>query len=283
MLNLPIESIIAFFFSAVFIFTAVFLLSYLIIDKFLLSKRKKIEKELIKQEAYKKAVGALEDARVKSINIVGLANVKAKRILSESEVLSDQTKRVLEEELRKILQKQQASLESVSSGFVKAFEQALEDEKNKSLESISQTKDTSIQTISQAKESSIETISQTKDSSVAAIDEAKAKSASVIAEVSATMKDQLLSSVAAIKTRLESETVESGKELQQKISEDYMKLKEELDDYKGRRYREIDQKIYEILVNVSREVLGHSMSMDEQEDLVMQSLDEAKKKSEFEL
>lgn len=58
-------------------------------------------------------------------------------------------------------------------------------------------------------------------------------------------------------------------------------VKKELAQYKLQRKEQLDEEIYAIVRDASEEILGHSLSMQEHEDFIMQVLQEAKNKGVF--
>ncbi len=73
------------------------------------------------------------------------------------------------------------------------------------------------------------------------------------------------------------QTFEAERIAQTRIKEEYIKLEAEMQQLKQQRIQELNENIYKILSKISKEVIGHSLSFAEHEDLVVKSLDEAKK------
>ena len=95
------------------------------------------------------------------------------------------------------------------------------------------------------------------------------------------IKTQAQTNVEDFKEILEKETVKSQQLVGEKIDEEYQTLHKELEIYKAKRLKQIDDSVYEILQNVSKKVLGKSIKLNDQEELVLDSLAEAKKEGLF--
>lgn len=80
-----------------------------------------------------------------------------------------------------------------------------------------------------------------------------------------------------LKKLLSEQTVESQKHAEEKVKEEYDALETELDAYKKSQMEKIDQNIYQILLNVSKTVLGKKIDTKENEDVIIKALEEAEK------
>ena len=65
--------------------------------------------------------------------------------------------------------------------------------------------------------------------------------------------------------------------LQEKINEEYQKLEAEVKKEKEKKFKELDNNIYKVVQDVSKKVIGRAISVSEQEDLVIDALNNAKK------
>lgn len=65
--------------------------------------------------------------------------------------------------------------------------------------------------------------------------------------------------------------------LKQKAEEDYSKVKKELEEYKGERLKKIDENIYNLLLDVSKETIGKALTFEDHQELILEALDKAKK------
>ncbi len=100
-------------------------------------------------------------------------------------------------------------------------------------------------------------------------------------EASGAVEKELLQEVDEFKETLKEETADIHAKVEEKVLAEYAKVEQELDSYKTRRTKEIDETIYDILQDVSKRVLGEALSMEDHQDLVLQALEEAKQKNVF--
>lgn len=80
---------------------------------------------------------------------------------------------------------------------------------------------------------------------------------------------------------LRRETISSQEFIGKKIGEDFVEVQKEIDTYKKTRLSEIDKNIEAITKQVVKETLGASLTLPIQEDLVLASLENAKKTGLF--
>lgn len=80
---------------------------------------------------------------------------------------------------------------------------------------------------------------------------------------------------------LRRETISSQEFIGKKIGEDFVEVQKEIDTYKKIRLSEIDKTIEAITKQVVKETLGASLTLPIQEDLVLASLENAKKTGLF--
>src|SRR3989344_5881574 len=78
---------------------------------------------------------------------------------------------------------------------------------------------------------------------------------------------------------LETETIGTQQAVAKKINDKYARLEQELEEYKKHRWEEIESKLAEIIKQVSQKVLGKSLGVQEHSDLIIQALEEAKRKN----
>lgn len=76
---------------------------------------------------------------------------------------------------------------------------------------------------------------------------------------------------------LDKETVSSQKIVEQKIEEEYKSLQNDLVLYKKQQMEKVDAEIGNIIKNVTEEVTGKGLNLEQHEELILQSLEEAKK------
>lgn len=83
------------------------------------------------------------------------------------------------------------------------------------------------------------------------------------------------------KNILRRETVSSQAIIGKKIGDDFNEVQKEIDAYKKTKFSEIDHNIQVIIKQVVKEILGSSLNIPIHEELVIKSLDEAKKTGIF--
>lgn len=88
--------------------------------------------------------------------------------------------------------------------------------------------------------------------------------------------------VEAFKNTLQKETIDVQRDVSQKIQEAYTAAQEEIKKYRTERLAEIDNRIGEIILSVSQQVIGKTLSLEDHQDLVIASLEKAKKEGFFE-
>jgi F0F1-type ATP synthase membrane subunit b/b' len=63
----------------------------------------------------------------------------------------------------------------------------------------------------------------------------------------------------------------------QSVNEEVIQAQEYIKNYKEKKIKEINKKVYQIINDISKEIIGKSISMREHEDLVIRALENAKK------
>ncbi|TSC80193.1 MAG: Uncharacterized protein G01um101429_237 [Parcubacteria group bacterium Gr01-1014_29] len=82
-------------------------------------------------------------------------------------------------------------------------------------------------------------------------------------------------------TYLKDQTVGYTQAMEKKIEQLREQTNEYVDTYKKEKLQRVDKAIYEIIVSVSKNVIGRSISIKEHNELVLRALEEAKKESFF--
>ncbi len=109
----------------------------------------------------------------------------------------------------------------------------------------------------------------------------KSKNIEVFQNVSKDIEISTMGEIENFKESMESLTSSSQKMVQKKIDSDYFQVKKEVQSYKEIELKKIDQGIYELLEKVSSLALGKVLSLSEHEDLILKSLEKAKKEGVF--
>jgi hypothetical protein len=79
------------------------------------------------------------------------------------------------------------------------------------------------------------------------------------------------------RTAISQQTFEAEKLAAQRIKDEYIKLEKEIADRRTQKLQELDTNIYKALTIISKDIIGKALDFSEQEELVTQSLDRAKK------
>ncbi len=80
---------------------------------------------------------------------------------------------------------------------------------------------------------------------------------------------------------MEQQTIKSQEAASEKIDGEFAQVREEIKAYRAKMLGKVDQSIFEILQEVSQEVLGKALSVKEHEELVIKALYEAKRRKIF--
>lgn len=102
------------------------------------------------------------------------------------------------------------------------------------------------------------------------------KNIQILTNISKDIEEYTENELTDYKKTIEEETTDSQKIVGEKIEEKYTKLEEELKDYKQKQLEKINAEIGSILKDVAMDVLGKSLDVNEQEELVTQALERAK-------
>lgn len=89
-------------------------------------------------------------------------------------------------------------------------------------------------------------------------------------------------SLGAFQEFLKDQTSRYQGALKQQVQEGFLNAQKEINDYRRDSLRKVEEAIYRILSTVSKAVFGKALSMEEHQELVIRSLDEAKKQGFFE-
>lgn len=236
MLNLPSDFItytILLIVFALFQGSLLLIIVYLFVDKVLISKKDTLDNELVKQEAYGKALNVLEEAKEKSLEILGTSQDRARKILDSVEFINVETKKELDLELKKLSEKQMSSFENLSSDLVNVYKNSLEDQHKVGLEQIEKT--------------------------------------------SEFVQEELKNQIDGLKNSLQKETAQSEEQIRAMISADYENAKSEIEKYKNEKFSEINIKVYELIPQITKEILGRTLTIDDHQAVVMKILDDAKR------
>lgn len=99
--------------------------------------------------------------------------------------------------------------------------------------------------------------------------------------ISKYIESDITTGMQGFKKVLEEETTASQKIVQEKIQEQYENTQREIEVYKQEQMKKIQESIYPLLKHVTERVLGDSLTFDQQQNLVIKALEEAKAKHEL--
>lgn len=131
---------------------------------------------------------------------------------------------------------------------------------------------------------------------LAILDEARDEATKIIKEArigAVTYRDKLSSKMEAaldkvanreindFKNALESETINIEKAVGQKIAARYDEVKQEIEDYKAKQIAGVDAKINQAITTLLPKILSRAIDPKEHQDLVIKSLEEARKNGLF--
>ncbi len=99
----------------------------------------------------------------------------------------------------------------------------------------------------------------------------------IISNISKDIESSTRAELEDFKEILKKETFASQKIVEGKIEQDYQIVEKKLQAYEAERIKKIEDHIYNIIQNVSKEVLGKTLSLQEHEQLVIDALEKAKR------
>jgi len=114
-----------------------------------------------------------------------------------------------------------------------------------------------------------------------AVNEQKDKDIHSLESASETMKSEILEEVKDFKDTLHKETLASQDLVEQKVKEEYEKIRKEIEDYKNLEIKKVDENMYSIVQEAVKKILNKGIDLDTHEQLVIESLEEAKKEGVF--
>ncbi len=80
---------------------------------------------------------------------------------------------------------------------------------------------------------------------------------------------------------MKKQTFEAEKFAEARIKEEYDKLEKEIYRRREEKIKNLDENIYKILSNISKDIIGKSLDLSSQEELIIKSLDQAKKEGQI--
>lgn len=90
------------------------------------------------------------------------------------------------------------------------------------------------------------------------------------------IEEATLKEVEEFKTHLTADTVGSQKKVDDKVQEAFHQALEDVEGYKAQRLKTIDDELFRILSDVTKEIIGKRLSYDDQKELLTHSLAKVK-------
>lgn len=109
----------------------------------------------------------------------------------------------------------------------------------------------------------------------------KSRNIEIFQNISNNIEITTLEEIKKFKNIIEQETISSEKMIAKKVDHEYSLAKKDVEIYKQDRLKIIDEKIYAILEKISKLVIGRALDLSDHEQLIIQSLEEAKKQEIF--
>lgn len=109
------------------------------------------------------------------------------------------------------------------------------------------------------------------------IDQLNKQSILILTNVYKDIENSAKADLAQYKEMVNKQTFEAERIAQDRIKEEYIKLENEMKLMREKRMQELDENIYKILSMISKEVIGKALNFNDHEELVIKTLDEAKK------
>ena len=113
------------------------------------------------------------------------------------------------------------------------------------------------------------------------LNDLKSRNVEIFQKISNNIEITTLEEIKKFKRIIEQETIYSQKMISKKIDHEYSLAQKDIEVYKQDKLNMIDDKIYEILERIAKIVIGKALDLSDHEELIIQSLEEAKKKAIF--
>lgn len=107
-------------------------------------------------------------------------------------------------------------------------------------------------------------------------EEEKNKGIAAIEETVSGVENITSDAITALKTEIDTQRKSYEEFFGENMKREIENVRKELDEYREKKIRDIDQEARSVLKDVSKEVLGKSLSYEDQESLIMDSLERAK-------
>lgn len=139
-----------------------------------------------------------------------------------------------------------------------------------------------IEVLKHAKKRGKKIVEKAKEDAIEIINTAYAEEVKKVArQIAIDFKNEAIAEIGRFKKELEENVIDSEKAAEKVLAEEFDKVRAEVDAYKKQKEAEIDAKVKQILIDVTKSVLGSSIDFRAHEDLVIKALTDAKRENLF--
>ena len=110
----------------------------------------------------------------------------------------------------------------------------------------------------------------------AALSEAKNQAGVTFDSISKEVGKEVQGQIELLRSALSSQIAASQQEAKKAVSDAYKQVELEVVAYRKVREKQVDERIFEVLEDVTSKVVGKAMSLSDHEELVVKALEEAK-------
>lgn len=196
-----------------------------------------------------------------------IENFKNQIILNASESFQKELEYLIKQELQK-------NLAEIKKRNLEVLEKLFK-ELDFSMREISQSTIEIKNQITKEAQKNISTLNIEFNKEIASISAAKQTAEKVIIEEA---KKRLME----LSGNISGEISKTYKSAEETLSQMIKNAQKEIENYKWEKMQEIDKKIYKVLIEISKNIIGKTIDFSTHEDLIIQALNQAKKNGLFE-
>lgn len=237
--------------------------------------------EEIERQASEKAKEILDEARERAQKIVSDSNKRAQEIISQSTTFGEEQKGAMQKALKEARESQTDQFSQLLS--------AVRDESMKVLTNLTETIESEALTQVESVKTNIQNQLAAANSK---LEETISLGIKQTQDMLANSQQQVIQMMQSERAKLESQTQENIKQMQsiiansqqqmmQVLESERGKVEAQVEEYKMQRIKKVDEKIVEIIKSVVEDFLGKSISPQEHQKQIIQSLKSAKKENLF--
>ena len=115
------------------------------------------------------------------------------------------------------------------------------------------------------------------------IESTKQEYGAAVVHTAKEMSDDVQKSLKEFEQYLKDQTTRYQGTLKEQVQQGFMSAQKEISDYKRESLRKVEDALYRILNLVTKSVLGKALNLEDQQDLVIHALNEAKQQAFFEI